>query len=244
MCFTPRSEGNGGNYAAFSARPLPRLAVSSLFWFSLPLSMPMPSPCTAPSLTRLGAPSPTPPSRSCRTAKLSSSTQHRRRNLPVSDGASGRFYVLAGGKSFRELTTSSFYGGEFDSVEQNIVLEPEWVRQSIVVTATGLPQPQAQVSASVSVINKTDFLNNAIMVDPLRQVPGFDVVQTGQRGGLTSVFIRGGNSDANKVLLDGVSVEDIGGRFDLSPSPAPASRTSKPTAGPTAFSGAPMPPPA
>ena len=52
------------------------------------------------------------------------------------------------------LTTGSFYGGEFDSVEQNIVLEPEWVRQSIVVTATGLPEPQAQVSASVSVINK------------------------------------------------------------------------------------------
>ena len=134
----------------------------------------------------------------------------------LSNAAAGQFYVLAGGTSFRELTTGSFYGGEFDSIEQNIVLEPEWVHQSIVVTATGLPEPQAQVSASVSVINKTEFLNNAIMVDPLRQVPGFDVVQTGQRGGLTSVFIRGGNSDANKVLLDGVSVEDIGGRFDLS----------------------------
>ncbi len=134
----------------------------------------------------------------------------------VSNAAAGQFYILAGGKSFRELTTGSFYGGELDSVEQNIVLEPEWVRQSIVVTATGLPEPEAQVSASVTVINKIDFLNRAVMVDPLRQVAGFDVVQTGQRGGLTSVFIRGGNSDDNKVLLDGVSIEDIGGRFDLS----------------------------
>lgn len=141
---------------------------------------------------------------------------HADGTFQLSNAAAGQFYVLAGGTSFRELTTGSFYGGEFDSIEQNIVLEPEWVHQSIVVTATGLPEPQAQVSASVSVINKTEFLNNAIMVDPLRQVPGFDVVQTGQRGGLTSVFIRGGNSDANKVLLDGVSVEDIGGRFDLS----------------------------
>ncbi|MBV8672833.1 MAG: TonB-dependent receptor, partial [Acidobacteriaceae bacterium] len=132
------------------------------------------------------------------------------------NSAAGQFYVLAGGKSFRELTTGSFYGGELDAVEQNIVLEPEWVRQSIVVTATGVPQPEAQVSASVSVINKTDFLNRAVMVDPLRQVTGFDVVQTGQRGGVTSVFIRGGNSDANKVLLDNASIEDIGGRFDLS----------------------------
>ena len=134
----------------------------------------------------------------------------------ISSAAAGQFYILAGGKSFRELTTGSFYGGQLDSIEQNIVLEPEWVHQSVVVTATGVPQPEAQVSASVSVINKTDFLNRAAMVDPLRQVAGFDVVQTGQRGGVTSVFIRGGNSDANKVLLDGISIEDIGGRFDLS----------------------------
>jgi vitamin B12 transporter len=134
----------------------------------------------------------------------------------LSNAVTGTFYVLAGGTSFRQLATSAFYGGEFDSVEQNVVLEPEWVRQSIVVTATGVPQPQAQVSASVSVIEKTDFLNRASMVDPLRQVPGFDVVQTGQSGGVTSVFIRGGNSDSNKVLLDGIPIEDIGGRFDLS----------------------------
>ncbi len=134
----------------------------------------------------------------------------------ITSAAIGQFYILAGGTTFRELTTGSFYGGELDAVEQNVVLEPAWVRQSIVVTATGVPQPQAQVSASVSVINKLDFINRAEMVDPLRQVPGFDVVQTGQRGGVTSVFIRGGNSDSNKVLLDGITIEDIGGRFDLS----------------------------
>jgi len=49
---------------------------------------------------------------------------------------SGRFYVLASGISFRQLATQSFYGGRFDGVEQNIVLEPEWVRESVVVTAT------------------------------------------------------------------------------------------------------------
>jgi vitamin B12 transporter len=134
----------------------------------------------------------------------------------LSSSAAGQFYILAGGQSFRELTTGTFYGRELDAVEQNIVLEPEWVRQSIVVTASGVPQPEAQVSASVTVINKTDFLNRAVMVDPLRQVTGFDVVQTGQQGGVTSVFIRGGNSDDNKVLFDNVSIEDIGGRFDLS----------------------------
>jgi vitamin B12 transporter len=134
----------------------------------------------------------------------------------LSTSSSGRFYVLAGGKSFRQLATESFFGGPLDAVEQNIVLEPQWVRQSVVVTATGTPLPQAQVSASITGLSKTDFLNRADMVDVLRQVAGINVVQQGQRGGLTSIFIRGGNSDANKVLFDGAPIEDIGGRFDVS----------------------------
>ncbi|MGC2163869.1 MAG: TonB-dependent receptor plug domain-containing protein, partial [Silvibacterium sp.] len=128
----------------------------------------------------------------------------------------GQFYVLAAGRSFRQVTTKAFYGGALDSVEQNIVLEPEWVRQSIVVTPTGTPTPQAQVSASITTIHANDFLNRVDMVDALRQVAGLDVVQTGQRVGVTSIFIRGGNSDSNKVLLDGVPIENIGGVFDLS----------------------------
>lgn len=131
------------------------------------------------------------------------------------DAASGRFYVLASGISFRQLATQSFYSGRFDNVEQNIVLEPEWVRQSVVVTATGAPQPQAQVSASVTGISAESMMNRADVVDSLRQVPGLNVVQQGQRGGITSLFIRGGSSTANRVVVDGVPVEDIGGRFDF-----------------------------
>ena len=129
--------------------------------------------------------------------------------------ASGRFYVLATGHSFRQLATESFYAGQLDSVTQNIVLEPEWVRQSVVVTATGQPQPQAQVSASVSELSSTQFQNYALLADALRDVPGVNVVQTGEAGGETSLFIRGGSSTANRVLLDGVPIEDVGGRFDF-----------------------------
>ena len=128
---------------------------------------------------------------------------------------SGQFYVLATGISFRQLATQSFYGGRFDNVEQNVVLEPEWVRESVVVTATGEPQPQAQVSGSVTELSAEDFVNRADVVDPLRQVPGVNVVQQGQLGGVTSLFIRGGNSTANRVVIDGVPVEDMGGRFDF-----------------------------
>lgn len=134
----------------------------------------------------------------------------------ISLATSGRYYVLASGKSFRQLVTQSFYSDTLGSVEQNVVLEPEWVRQSVVVSATGTPTPEAQLSASITKLDATDLQNRSDVVGALRQVPGVNVVQTGQRGGVTSLFVRGGNSDANKVVLDGVPIEDIGGRFDFS----------------------------
>jgi vitamin B12 transporter len=130
-------------------------------------------------------------------------------------GHSGRFYVLASGRSFRQLETHSFYGGTLSAVVQNIVLEPEWVRQSVVVTDTGRPEPQAQATGSISGIGALQLENRAAIVDALRMAPGVSVVQTGERGGETSLFIRGGSSDANRVLLDGVPTEDIGGQFDF-----------------------------
>ena len=128
---------------------------------------------------------------------------------------SGRFYVLASGHSFRQLQTQSFFGRTLDDVEQNVVLEPEWVRQSVVVTSTGEPQPEAQTSGSVTGIGAMQFENRMDIVDTLRQIPGVNVVETGERGGETSLFIRGGSSTANTVTMDGVPVEDVGGRFDF-----------------------------
>jgi iron complex outermembrane receptor protein/vitamin B12 transporter len=132
----------------------------------------------------------------------------------LSCGSGGRFYVLAAGPSFRQVTTQSFYAGKLDSVQQDVVLEPATVRQSIVVTATGLPTPQAQTSSSVDVLHASDLENRFTLLDPLRQITGVNVVGYGQHGSATSVFVRGGNSDANKILIDGVPAEDIGGVFD------------------------------
>jgi len=130
-------------------------------------------------------------------------------------GHSGRFYVLASGRSFRQLETHSFYGGRLSALVENVVLEPEWVRQSVVVTDTGRPEPQAQATGSISGIGALQLQNRPSIVDALRMAPGVNVVQTGERGGETSLFIRGGSSDANRVLLDGVPIEDVGGQFDF-----------------------------
>src|ERR1039458_3623043 len=138
-------------------------------------------------------------------------------SFQILTGASGRFFLVVSAKSFRQLQTPDFYAGQLDSIERNVVLEPEWVRESIVVTATGTPTPQAQTSAATSVLGPLDLALRDDLVSALRMMPGTFVVQTGQLGAQSSLFVRGGDSDANKILLDGVSVGDMGGQFDFGP---------------------------
>ncbi len=137
-------------------------------------------------------------------------------SFQVTTSAAGRFFVVVTARSFRQLQTPDFYAGQFDSVERSLVLEPEWVRESIVVTATGTSTPQAETSASTTVLGPQDLTLNENLVESLRLMPGTSVVQEGERGAETSLFIRGGDSDNNKVLIDGVDAGDLGGQFDFS----------------------------
>jgi iron complex outermembrane receptor protein/vitamin B12 transporter len=138
-------------------------------------------------------------------------------SFQILTGIEGRFYLVSSAKSFRQLQTPGFYAGRFDAVERNLVLEPEWARESIVVTATGTPTPQPQTSAATTVLGPLDLAERTDLVSVLRLMPGTFVVQTGQRGSQSSLFVRGGNSDSNKILIDGVSAGDLGGRFDFGP---------------------------
>ncbi len=51
--------------------------------------------------------------------------------------------------------------------------------------------------------------------DAVRFLPGAVVNNAGRRGGLASLFVRGGDSRYNEVLIDGVVVNDPGGTFDF-----------------------------
>ena len=88
---------------------------------------------------------------------------------------------------------------------------------SVVVTATRLTTSRRSVPATVSVLNGERLRAQGIRTvsDALRMVPGLNVVETGSFGGITSVFVRGGESDYMKVLIDGVPVNAPGGTFDF-----------------------------
>src|SRR5208283_3696915 len=49
----------------------------------------------------------------------------------------------------------------------------------------------------------------------VRFLPGAVVNTAGQRGGLSSLFVRGGESNYYKVIVDGVTINEPGGTFDF-----------------------------
>jgi len=80
----------------------------------------------------------------------------------------------------------------------------------IVVSPTALPTPSDQVGSSVTVITGEQIQRDQMrtVFDALQAVPGLNVVQTGGPGGLTSIFMRGTNSNQTKVLIDGIDISD------------------------------------
>jgi vitamin B12 transporter len=127
----------------------------------------------------------------------------------------GRFTLLGSARGFLPAVGIDFYGGATDVLEQDVVLAANTVRQDITVTATGIPTPLPQLTSPVSVIPGEALALDADVVDELRQTPGSFLVQTGQLGGVTSLFMRGGNSTANLVAVDGIPADDVGGTFDF-----------------------------
>ena len=87
----------------------------------------------------------------------------------------------------------------------------------IVVTATRYPVAADSVASTVTVLRGDDLRAQGIrfVADALRQVPGAHVVQSGPFGSTTSLFLRGGESDYVKVLVDGAPVNQPGGFYDF-----------------------------
>jgi vitamin B12 transporter len=129
--------------------------------------------------------------------------------------APGRYRVRATAPSFQTTTTAVVYLSRAARTELNVTLGTPTLAQQVTVTATGTPTPEAQTGASVTVIPAEDFRYSLEVQDPLRLVPGAQVTQTGQMGGTTGLNIRGGQTDANKVLIDGVPGNAIGGAVEF-----------------------------
>ncbi|HEX5483325.1 MAG TPA: TonB-dependent receptor [Terriglobia bacterium] len=129
----------------------------------------------------------------------------------------GRYHVHVEAEGFNNQDSPSVFGSKDATANVKVLLQIGPLRQQVVVSDSGSKLPASQVGASISLIDRQelDALGKLSLADVLRLMPGVQVVQTGQRGGTTSVFVRGGDADFNKVLIDGIPANDIGGAFEF-----------------------------
>ena len=92
------------------------------------------------------------------------------------------------------------------------------IAEDIVVSATRTDAPAGQVASAVTVFDAADIerFHQPLLGQLLRQAPGTTVVPTGAPGSVTSLFVRGGESNYTKVLLDGIPLNEPGGTFNFS----------------------------
>lgn len=108
--------------------------------------------------------------------------------------------------------------GTTRDVTRDVTMQVGRVSDTAVVTASRSAEARASVTESVSTLTRGDIetIGASALADALRFVPGLSVEASGREGAVTSVFARGGESDYNLVLIDGVRVNDSGGQFDFS----------------------------
>ena len=141
-------------------------------------------------------------------------------------GPDGRYRLaLAPGTLHRlRARMSGFAEGAFDlrtttaPASHDFTLRIAAVSDEVVVTAARVAESRSTTTESMAVFTATDIqaLGSTALADVLRMVPGLNVESSGREGALSSLFARGGESDYNLVLIDGVRVNPSGGAYDVS----------------------------
>jgi vitamin B12 transporter len=121
-----------------------------------------------------------------------------------------RIKVLAPG--FAPASLSISFKDQID-----IQLHLATASETVVVTATRTPITAEESGASISTLQSAQLetMQPIAADDAVRFLPGAVINTAGQRGGLSSLFVRGGESTYNKVIVDGVTVDNPGETFDF-----------------------------
>ncbi|MGH9701893.1 MAG: TonB-dependent receptor plug domain-containing protein, partial [Candidatus Acidiferrales bacterium] len=134
---------------------------------------------------------------------------------------SGTFTLVAYLPGFSNLSAEvNLASGDRRSIDLHLKLSA--VEEQVIVSASLGGAFATQIGSSVTVVSHDEIENRdaQTVYDSLRGLPGLEINQTGRRGAVTSAFIRGGNSNYNLVMIDGIPLNDFGGGFDFGPIPA------------------------
>lgn len=141
-------------------------------------------------------------------------------------GADGRYaLVLPPGRYRVRVTHASFArieeeftlaGGGGHAWNPRMALER--LAATVVVTAQAEPAEPEGVSAAVTLLTREQIERRQAvwLASLLATTPGFAVSRLGREGGVTTLFVNGGNSNFTKVLVDGATLNEPGGLVDFS----------------------------
>jgi vitamin B12 transporter len=130
--------------------------------------------------------------------------------LPTPDTGPYQIQVLAPGFAADTIEMAA-------QTEISVTLRLAPASETVVVSATRTPVPGQAAGADVDSLTAGQLttMQPTAAADAMRFLPGAIVNDAGQRGGLTSLFVRGGESRYNKVIVDGVTINEPGGTFDF-----------------------------
>jgi outer membrane receptor protein involved in Fe transport len=137
------------------------------------------------------------------------------------DGLDAGDYTIATSVAgFSSISADIHLTGNAD-LANDLHLKLSAVQQQVVVSASLGGALAPETGTSLTVVTSDDIANEGVetVADALRNVPGVAINRTGQMGAVTSAFIRGGNSNYNLIMIDGIPMNDFGGAFDLAPLP-------------------------
>jgi vitamin B12 transporter len=146
--------------------------------------------------------------------------------IQVESSPEGTFHVTVAPGRYRLTITQpslqrheseiSLVAGETRDLRVQLPIEP--LSSAIIVSAEAQPISATAASEPVDILTREDMdQRQAVAIAPLLQtLAGVNFVQTGNEGGIASLFIDGGKSNYAKVLVDGVTMNDPGGAMDFS----------------------------
>jgi outer membrane receptor protein involved in Fe transport len=135
------------------------------------------------------------------------------------DGLAGGTYTLTANLPGFTIVTAEIAVQTGDTKVVDLHLKLSALQEQVVVSASLGGALAPEIGSSVTVVSKQEIEDQGAetVADALRNVAGVEINRTGQEGAVTSAFIRGGNSNYNLIMIDGIPMNDFGGGFDLAP---------------------------
>jgi len=147
--------------------------------------------------------------------RLSTLSTDQRGHYSVSVPAAGSYEIRVSAPGFKTAVADNLAVRNSEESIRDFTLRLDTLSEEVTVTATATPTLESHLGAAVSVLGSNQLAGTDEVQESLRWIPGVQMTQTGQVGGTTALYIRGGNSDANKVLMDGIPMNDLGGAVEF-----------------------------